>query len=104
MMRIDDLKFNCYNCHRDSAFEITVENRDKVERLVSDGRMKGKVNFICIHCGFANAIVITLETATQLLERLSSTDPQVQDAINRAKAGDYSSALEIAKKKLGFKF
>jgi hypothetical protein len=103
-MRIDDLSFNCYNCHHDSAFEITVKNRDEVERLTGDGRMCGEVSFICVHCGFANVIEITLETAATLLGRLSSADPEVQRAIERAKAGDYSSALDIAKDRLGFKF
>src|SRR3712207_5022832 len=99
---MNDLKFNCFNCHQDSRFEINVENRDEVRRIVSDGRGIGEVSFICIHCGFANVIEISLEMAAKLLSRLSSEDPQVQDAINRAKSGDYSKAIDIAKKKFGF--
>ena len=99
-----DLKFNCFHCQQDSEFKITAENRDEVRRLVSDGRRLGEVHFICTNCGFANLIEISLDTATKLLARLSSEDPETQDAINRAKKGDYSGAIDLAKKKFGIKF
>lgn len=99
---MDELTFKCYQCHHGSPFKITVENRGEVARLTSEGASLGKVNFICIHCGYANLIEITLETATELISRLSE-NPEVRDAVDRARKGDYSKALDIANK-LGFKF
>jgi Flp pilus assembly protein TadD len=69
---------------------------------MSSGKEIGTVRFICVNCGMANEIDIDLKTATTLLERLSSDDPAVRDAIDRAKGGDYGAALDIARKKLGF--
>jgi len=101
---MDALLFRCFKCNNQSPFEITVANRDEVMRLHSDGKEFGQVNFICVHCGYANLIEITLETATKLLERLSSRDPEVQKALDSAKSGDFSKAIDIAAKKLGFRF
>jgi len=101
---MNDLKFRCFKCQKDSPFEISPANRGEVQRLVSDGKSMGQVTFICVHCGFANTIDITLDTATKLLERISSDDPEVQDAIERAKKGDYSKAIEAAKNRFGLKF
>ena len=99
---MNDLKFRCYNCSQYSTFEITSENRGEVMRLTSSGEDIEKVRFICVNCGMANEIDIELKTAMTLLERLASDDPAVQDAIDRAKGGDYGAALDIAMKKLGF--
>src|SRR5260370_9528386 len=99
---MNDLKFNCFNCHKDSPFEITANNRGEVRRILSDPNDKTEVTFLCANCGYANTIELTLEMATEVLSRLSSNNPEVQDAVNRAKAGDYSKAFDIAKKRFGF--
>ena len=100
---MDDLKFKCYRCHQDSPFTITVENRDEVARFASEGTSLGKVNFICTRCGYANLIEISIEAASEILSRLSSEDPEIRDAVDRARKGDYSKASDIASK-FGFKF
>jgi hypothetical protein len=100
---MNDMLFRCFSCERESPFEITVANRDEVRRLVSDDRDLGQVNFICVHCGYANLIEISIETATRLLARISSNDPEVQQAIDRAKEGDFSSAVDLAARKIGFR-
>ncbi|MFI5351687.1 MAG: hypothetical protein ACHQZS_01905 [Candidatus Binatales bacterium] len=99
---MNELKFRCYNCNKYSEFTITVDNRDEVRRFTGSGEALGNVRFLCTRCGTANEIEITLETATALLARLASDDPRVQKAIDSAKAGDYSAALDIARRKLGF--
>lgn len=101
---MNEMLFRCFSCEKESPFEITVANRDEVRRFVDDGQGLGQVNFICLHCGYANLIEISLEAATKLLARISSDDPEVQQAVERAKAGDFTSAIDLAAKKLGFRF
>jgi transcription elongation factor Elf1 len=98
---MDDLKFDCYNCNTPSPFQLTAANRDEVKRFVSD-KTPGTANFICTNCEMVNEIELTLETAMKILQRLSSDDPIVNKAIDRAKQGDYDLALDVARKKLGF--
>jgi uncharacterized Zn finger protein len=99
-----NLLFKCFSCHQNSPFDITSANRDEVKRVMGDSQSLGKVNFICASCGTVNLIEIDFETASQVLARLSSEDPQIQNAINKAKEGDYSDAIKAAKDKFGFRF
>ena len=100
-MIINDLKFSCFSCHHDSPFNITAANRGEVQRMLPSGESIGEVTFICINCQTANIIEITLDQAKMILQRLSSNDSDVQEAIEKAKIGDYSKVLDAAKK-LGF--
>ena len=96
------LSFRCFSCDRVSSLKLTPEGRDTVSRIMPDPRETLQLSFYCEHCGAANSIDITGETAMQLLHRLSSDDAEIQKAISDAKRGDYGSAIDQARKRFGF--
>lgn len=96
------LSFQCFSCNRVSGLHLTAEGRDKVYRIHSDPRASREVTFYCDQCGAANEITLTTEIISELLERLSSDDPQIQKAIDDAKRGDYRDAIEQARRRFGF--
>jgi hypothetical protein len=63
------------------------------------GEEKVKKTFLCEHCGYANEIEIDITKAGELLDRLSSTDPEGREVIASARRGDLSRIVEIAKGK-----
>ena len=97
---LENITFKCYNCNKMSRLRIEADKRVETRRILGEG--KRKITFLCEHCGAANEIEISLENSKKLLDGLSSTDPDVQRAINNAKKGDISGALDIARKRFGF--
>lgn len=82
---MSSLRFNCFNCHQESPFELTSEERDTVARMLPDHREKKEMTFLCTNCGYANRIEVSLEMAETILARLSSGDLRVEDAIDMAR-------------------
>jgi hypothetical protein len=81
---------------------LTAEGRTTVRRIAADPNESREVSFYCDHCGAANVITLTREMIEAFIGRLSSDDPQIQQAINDAKRGDYRSAIDEARKRFGF--
>lgn len=96
------LSFQCFSCNQISGLHLTAESRDKVERLNPDRDASREVTFYCDRCGAANAITLTAEMISELVGRLSSDDPRIQKAIDDAKRGDYSRAIDEARRRFGF--
>lgn len=96
------LSFQCFKCNQVSGLHLTAESRDKVHRINADPSVSKEVTFYCDRCGAANAITLTAEMISRMLERLFSDDPQIQKAIDDAKRGDFSSAIDQARRRFGF--
>ncbi len=99
---MNGLSFQCFRCNQTSGLHLTAESRDKVSRMFPDPNESREVTFYCDRCGAANAVTLTEEMISKLLERLSSDDPQIQKAIDDAKRGDYGSAIERARRRFDF--
>jgi hypothetical protein len=99
---MDDLTFRCFQCERFSPMNLTAENRGRVYRLHGDPHAPKDVTFYCVNCGTANVVSLTLEAASELLKRIASNDPATQAAIDAAKRGDYSRAIDEARRRFRF--
>jgi len=97
----ENMTFECYKCKKTSRLNVSADTGSDIRRLHGDGKIKEKITFMCEHCGVANSIEINLENASSFLESMSSTDPDIQKAIDAAKKGDISSAIDMARKKFG---
>ncbi|MCC6930959.1 MAG: hypothetical protein IT359_18355 [Gemmatimonadaceae bacterium] len=97
-----DLSFRCFKCNTFSGLHLTAEGRVRVERMLPDPNASREVTFYCDRCGAANAIALTTEMISQLLERVTSDDPAITKAIEDARRGDYGAAIDQARKRFGW--
>ena len=96
------LNFRCFRCNQTSGLHLTAESRDRVYRIKADPNFSKDVTFYCDQCGAANTIALTAEMIAALLDGVTSDDPEIQKAIDEAKRGNFSAAIDQARRRFGF--